>query len=181
MTKTKRKGMTLKEARRLLEGWVVYARATAYGDKSHRWIATCGKKDKTGGASQVGSTAIAIGWGQTRGEAVAMAVASGLEYERLNAPEPAPKRTKSHAGSIDRHTAPGRVYRILKDYHETWAMGICRKEWMDTWTLTKRAKTVAVSTRVSEVNAQLRARGGTERIEHKQVGQGHFYRLVVEK
>ena len=72
-----------------------------------------------------------------------------------------------HYGKIDKNTAARRVYRVLRR----------RKAWIGGWDLTMAAKTTAVSTRVSEVRAQL-PQG--ERIEVRRDKQGAWYRLVRE-
>lgn len=74
-----------------------------------------------------------------------------------------------HAGNIDNDTAAGRVYRALLKRGGVWA---------DAYELMLEAQTSALSTRVSEVRHALRDRGGLERVEHKQVGHKHYYRIV---
>jgi len=73
-----------------------------------------------------------------------------------------------HYGKLDQNTAARRVYRLLRD---------AKGEWMDGWTLTVRGYVTAVSTRVSEVRAQL-PQG--ERIEVRRDKRGAWYRLVRE-
>lgn len=79
-----------------------------------------------------------------------------------------------HGGSIDRpETAAGRVYEVLNAR---------RGQWVGGWDLQMAAQTTAVSTRISEVRAQLvrnPARG--ERIEMEQRGRKFYYRLVADK
>lgn len=79
-----------------------------------------------------------------------------------------------HGGSIDRpDTAAGRVYAALRDRNGGWVGG---------WDLSMIAQTTAVSTRVSEVRAQLaRQPGRGECVEVERRGQKFFYRLVAEK
>ena len=74
-----------------------------------------------------------------------------------------------HVGNIDGDTAAGRVYRTLLALDGRWMGG---------WELTLAAKVTAVSTRKSEIKKQLEALGRDERIEHKQNGLNHYYRIV---
>lgn len=69
-----------------------------------------------------------------------------------------------HAGSITSNSAAARVYRALCEHAE-----------LDGWTLSQIARVTAVSTRVSECNAQLGDRG--ERIVCERKGHGFWYRL----
>jgi len=70
-----------------------------------------------------------------------------------------------HAGSIDNdRTAAARVYAALSG-----------GGWVSGWDLSRAARTTCVSTRVSEVRAQLPA---TETIEHKTREGGQYYCLV---
>ena len=70
-----------------------------------------------------------------------------------------------HAGSIHSDTAAGRVYAVLHEHEGEWVGG---------WDLAMAAHTTAVSTRVSEVRAQLNG----ETLEVRQVGHDWYYRLV---
>ena len=72
-----------------------------------------------------------------------------------------------HYGKLDQNTAARRVYRVLRR----------RKSWIGGMDLTLKAGTTAVSTRVSEVRAQL-PQG--ERIEVRRDKAGAWYRLVRE-
>lgn len=74
-----------------------------------------------------------------------------------------------HAGRIDAGdlAAAGRVYSHLRRHPGMW---------VDGWSLAMAVQSTAVSTRVSEVRAQLPP-GQT--IEVKRVGDAFFYRLVV--
>ncbi|MCC6490702.1 MAG: hypothetical protein IT364_24665 [Candidatus Hydrogenedentes bacterium] len=76
-----------------------------------------------------------------------------------------------HYGNLDRDTAAGRIYRDLSAR---------RGQWCDAWVLMTETRTTAVSTRVSEVRAQLEASGRDERIEVDQRGKKWFYRIVAE-
>lgn len=83
-----------------------------------------------------------------------------------------------HAGNIDNpDTAAGRVYRVLKArMHIKTTKGV---GWVGGWDLSQWAKTTAVSTRISEIRAQLFVDDGRrETIEVKQDGRYFFYRLV---
>lgn len=71
-----------------------------------------------------------------------------------------------HGGAKRPLTAAARVYRILRNWSPRW---------VGSWKLTLAAETSAVSTRVSEVRHQL-PEGW--KIEHKQVKQKHYYRIV---
>ena len=80
-----------------------------------------------------------------------------------------------HCGSMTTpETAAGRVYAILRANTGTW---------MDAWALQEQAAlSTAISTRVSEIRAQLESdpeRG--EQIEHEQRGHRHYYRVVVQR
>lgn len=79
-----------------------------------------------------------------------------------------------HAGLIDNpDTAAHRVYCVLKSLNGAWIGG---------WELTQRAQTPAVSTRVSEIRAQLFVEPWRkEKIESKQRGRYWFYRIVPTK
>ena len=70
-----------------------------------------------------------------------------------------------HAGNIHSDTAAARVYTALRAR---------RGEWVGGWDLAMSAHTTAVSTRVSEVRAQLNG----ETLEVRQVGHDWYYRLV---
>jgi hypothetical protein len=71
-----------------------------------------------------------------------------------------------HAGSLTRDTAAARVYRHLAEY---------RGRWLTTLEIGRATGSQCTSTRISEVRAQL---GAEERIERRQVGLLHQYRLV---
>ena len=73
-----------------------------------------------------------------------------------------------HYGSIHNDTAAGRTYRLLKAFNGLW---------MDSWYLTRQARSTAIGTRISEIRKQLPA---GERVETKQEGHKFFYRLVVQ-
>ena len=72
-----------------------------------------------------------------------------------------------HYGSIYGNTAAGRVYRYLMR-HEG--------EWCDPWEMTLACKTTGISTRISEVRAQLDGTG--LHLERKREGYNNFYRVV---
>lgn len=74
-----------------------------------------------------------------------------------------------HAGKLENKTAAARVFGEL--YRRL-------DEWVDGWSLTLAAQTTAVSTRISEVRAQLP--DGYE-LDTKQEGRGFWYRLRVVK
>lgn len=70
-----------------------------------------------------------------------------------------------HVGKLDNDTAAARVYETLRDLDG---------EWIGGWELSQAARTTAVSTRVSEVRAQLPA---DEVIDVDQVDRRFYYRL----
>jgi len=76
-----------------------------------------------------------------------------------------------HCGDIDSMgTAAGRVYAYLSERPGRW---------VDSWELTQAARVTALSTRISEIRHALRDKHRGERVERKQVGRRHYYRLVA--
>jgi hypothetical protein len=73
-----------------------------------------------------------------------------------------------HAGKLGRDNAATRVYRVLQAVYPGR---------ISNWDLQARARTVAVSTRVSEVNRQLPE---GEHVETIKTPDGFFYGLVKE-
>ncbi len=74
-----------------------------------------------------------------------------------------------NAGDILKDTAAGRVYTFLRRQ---------KGRWVDSWTMALETQTTAVGTRVSEEREGVRKHGLPYLVEHKQVGQRHFYRVV---
>lgn len=70
-----------------------------------------------------------------------------------------------HAGKLWTKSAAGRVWRCLLENLDDWKSG---------WELTALARTTAVSTRISEVRAQL---PDGYALDTKQEGRGFWYRL----
>ena len=73
-----------------------------------------------------------------------------------------------HCGRIDRDTAAGRVFNILRAN---------AGHWVDAWGLTLASKTTAISTRISEIRHQL-ATDERYDIESDQQGRKWYYRVV---
>jgi len=77
-----------------------------------------------------------------------------------------------HVGNINKGTAAGRLYRVLKLH-----LG----EWMDAFELAMEARTTCLSTRIAEVRGQIKDDGWGD-IEHEErVVNGQrkqFYRMV---
>ena len=76
-----------------------------------------------------------------------------------------------HTGNIDNpETAAGRVYNVLKGHYG---------EWLGGWELTQYAQTTAVSTRISEIRAQLTLDPDRrEKVEMKRDGRYFYYRIA---
>ena len=75
-----------------------------------------------------------------------------------------------HAGRLGGNNACTRLYDYLAK---------CRGQWQDSWALTLATKTTAIGTRKSEVNHELERLGRPEVVEHDQIGDRHYYRLVT--
>lgn len=78
-------------------------------------------------------------------------------------------------GNIEKDTAAGRVFKYLKER---------LNEWVDGWTLTVETKTTAISTRISEVRAQVDRLGYDVEMKRGKDEEGRprfFYRVTLRK
>ena len=73
-----------------------------------------------------------------------------------------------NASSLETTNKTSAIYALLRD----------GAEW-DAWQLSQAAKTTCLSTHIAAINQQLAAHGKPERVQHRQQGRKHYYRLTA--
>jgi hypothetical protein len=68
---------------------------------------------------------------------------------------------------INDKTATGKIYKALKS----------SRKWMSTLDLAQATTTVATSTYISDLRRSLASNASKDKIEHKQEGRIHYYRM----
>ena len=73
-----------------------------------------------------------------------------------------------NASSLETTNKTSAIYALLRD----------GAEW-DAWQLSQAAKTTCISTHIAAINQRLTQRGAPCRVQHRQQGRKHYYRVVA--